>query len=388
MNNQNEQQRPEREISYTPIGERETLKLTLAIVKSQLVTPTKSGKYPEDRDIITYMMLCRARGLNPFLGDVVITGYDTQAGPKFEIITAKSAVDKRADANPEFNGLESGVIVTANGKIEKREGVIVLDDETLIGAWSRVFRRDREHPYYHEVTRKAYDKKQARWNIDPEGMLVKCAEAGALRKAFPNSFGGLFLAEEISVVSENSSTTIEQPASDRPAGLPAPRRQREALPQESVTATPAAQGPVESSEPAGAPAEKRAPSQRKQTTPPPAERAEAAQAPAAAKPQEPAQSELLKDGTNPPNPPVSQPLKRQPAPAKSAPAQNPQRPCDAYLRQLMSESEIKETECLEALAIFGLGTFAKLEDVPETEVRKCAQDFETLADIVRNQVRA
>lgn len=40
-------------------------------------------------------------------------------------------------------------------------------------------------------------KPNAMWSKRPRGQLSKCAEAGALRKAFPDEFGGIMTADEV-----------------------------------------------------------------------------------------------------------------------------------------------------------------------------------------------
>lgn len=48
------------------------------------------------------------------------------------------------------------------------------------------------------------------WSKRPRGQLAKCAEAGALRKAFPDELGGVMTAEEIN---EDQPVHTEQPKS-------------------------------------------------------------------------------------------------------------------------------------------------------------------------------
>lgn len=212
-------------ISYVPIGEKESIKLSATLAEKFIINPTKSGAMPDSKTVMGFLMLCKARGLNPYLGDATITGYDTKNGPEFSIITSKAALDKRADLNPDFDGMESGVIVRNENGVERREGSIVIDGEKLIGAWASVYRKDRTRPTKHDVNLTAYDQQRARWNSDKPGMIVKCAEAGALRKAFPNSFDGLISREEMKAVveiAEESPTTHEISSSQAstPKGIP------------------------------------------------------------------------------------------------------------------------------------------------------------------------
>ena len=47
------------------------------------------------------------------------------------------------------------------------------------------------------VELKKFNKGFGLWNTMPEGMIVKCAEADALRASFPTMLGGLMLREEV-----------------------------------------------------------------------------------------------------------------------------------------------------------------------------------------------
>lgn len=188
--------RADRAITFTPLGDNEQITLTIGTVRQFLAAKTKSGKTPTDEDIVKFMMLCQARQLNPWVGDAYLLGYDGRDGPEFSLITAKQALDKRAEINSDYNGIESGIIVEVGGAPTQREGALYFGKEKLIGAWAKAYRKNRDKPFYHDVKFDVYDTGRSRWKKDPGGMIVKVAEAGALRKAFPTQIGGLYLAEE------------------------------------------------------------------------------------------------------------------------------------------------------------------------------------------------
>lgn len=185
-------------IEIVPFGTDERIRLSVAIVQKMIAVPTRTGKIPDPTQCIKFMMLCRARHLNPFEGDAFMLGYDTQSGPQFSLITAHQVFLKRAEASKGFNGIESGVIVRLKegGGIIEREGDLVYDDENLLGGWAKVYRKDREKPFYRRLKLSTFNTGRSRWEKDPAGMIVKCAEADALRSAFPTHLGGLYLQEE------------------------------------------------------------------------------------------------------------------------------------------------------------------------------------------------
>lgn len=193
----------EKKIAYMPLGSKVEIELTFGMVRKFLCKPTKNGVWPGEADIVKFMMLCKSRELDPWSGDAWLTGYDGKDGPEFSLITAQQAFLKRAEVSPEFNGIESGVIIkNAEGTIEFREGDITYDKEILLGAWSKVYRKDREKVFYDALKFSTYDKGYSRWKADPAGMIVKCAESSTLRKAFPTQLGGLYTAAEMQYISQ------------------------------------------------------------------------------------------------------------------------------------------------------------------------------------------
>lgn len=59
------------------------------------------------------------------------------------------------------------------------------------------------------------DPSKARWKQDPRGMLAKCAEAGAIRKAFPDEFAGVYGSEEMDAAHTLDLTASEYAETSR-----------------------------------------------------------------------------------------------------------------------------------------------------------------------------
>jgi len=165
----------ERKISYIPFGEKEAIDLTIGTVKNFIAARTRSGKTPSNQDIVKFMMLCKSRELNPWVGDAYLVGYDSSDGPTFTLITGVQALFKRAENNGNYNGMESGVIIiNADKKLEQRAGDLVLDSEELVGGWAKCYRKDQEHPTFDSLKFSTYSTGRSRWKADPAGMIVKC----------------------------------------------------------------------------------------------------------------------------------------------------------------------------------------------------------------------
>lgn len=151
-------------------------------------------------EVAKFIMLCKARKLNPFTGDVYMTSYNTQNGVQTSIITGKETFTKRAQRNKRFRGLEAGVSVqTKDNRFIRRDGSMVLPGETLVGGWARVYVDGWEKPSFEEVGRGEYDTGKSLWKSKPATMIRKVAVVHALREAFPDEFQGLYDASEMGV---------------------------------------------------------------------------------------------------------------------------------------------------------------------------------------------
>lgn len=207
----------DRSVQYTPLAERDPIVLTIASVMNNVAIHTKKGYKPTVADVVKFMMLCKSRALNPFVGDAYLIGYDSERdGPTFQLITAIQALRKRAELNPQYEGCERGVIVTRGDDMIERVGTMTLKGETLVGGWAKAYRQGYRVPFYETVKLSTYSTGRSRWAKDPEGMIVKCAEAASLRRGFPSDVGGLYVAEEFDSAER---TTVKSNISERLADL-------------------------------------------------------------------------------------------------------------------------------------------------------------------------
>lgn len=198
----------DKEVAYKPFLSEQTMTLTPRLVLRFLATPTKSGKLPTVEQAAKFCRLCQARQLNPWEGDAFLVGYDGKDGPVFSLITAHQAFLKRAEVHPEYDGMESGVIVRRGDQTIDLNGDYFEEDDRLVGGWAKVFFKSRSHPMTDRLRLATFSTGRSRWEKDPSGMIVKCAESSALRKAFPNSLGGMYLDGEMGAE--------EQPRSSEP----------------------------------------------------------------------------------------------------------------------------------------------------------------------------
>lgn len=225
-------------VSYKPFMASEEIKLSANMVLKYFAVRTKEGMLPTVVQAEKFVMLCKTRGLNPWEGDAYLVGYDTKDGPQFNLITAHQAFLKRAEASPQYDGMESGVIVRhkPSGEVRELQGDFFGEDEILLGGWAKVFRKDQKHPTLRRLKLATFRKPFGVWTSNPEGMIVKCAEGDALRSAFPLSLAGMYMGHE--------HTDTEREPEDKPSppvgrvAAPRPERTPAATPETPPEPTP------------------------------------------------------------------------------------------------------------------------------------------------------
>lgn len=188
-------------VRFVPYGAADEIKLSIKIVQNMIAEPTRSGATCTERDALRFIAMCQARKLNPFEGDAFLIGYDGKDGPKFSLITAHQAFLKRAELHPEFDGMESGIVVVEgeDGKPTDISGDFHTALQDVVGGWARVHLKTRKVPIYRRLRLARFDTGRAEWAKDPGGMICKCAEADALRSAFPTMLGGLYMNDEVTL---------------------------------------------------------------------------------------------------------------------------------------------------------------------------------------------
>lgn len=194
------------------------VKLTPKIVQDYL---TNGGGSISLAEFKFFTEICKVRHLNPFLKEAYLVKYGSQPAA---IVVGKDAILKRADKNPNYDGIEQGIIVQkADGTIENRDGTFRTTDEKIVGGWAKVYRKDRTKPKYVTVQfdevaqHKGDGSLNTNWANKPGTMVEKVALVRALREAFVEDFGGMIDEDEAWVtptserVSKEPVTVQEEP---------------------------------------------------------------------------------------------------------------------------------------------------------------------------------
>lgn len=227
----------------------------------QLAAITSLGiKHASKEDLLVFFHYCQKTGLDPFSKEIYLIERRAKEGNQWvyrQVITigidgyrgnAQKAADKRGIL------IEYEDTIWYDDKGGKREVWIDRANEpaaakvTVIKIYpdGRRTRFPATAVFESFADFKKNDKGErtglkAQWAVMPEHMIAKCAEAQALRKAFPRELGGTYIEEELQGEEEL-----------RPPVLPARQRDPEADDDSTVQGTVVTDGPDSS---AGAPAD-------------------------------------------------------------------------------------------------------------------------------------
>lgn len=164
-------------------------------------------------DLAVFLNFAQRTGLDPFARQIYMIGRNQKSGngwtTKWTIqasidglrIVAERSGDYAGQVGPEFCGSDGNwtdVWVKAEPPVAARVGVLRHKFTTPLYAVA----------YFDEYVQTDRDgNPTSMWKSKPLLMLAKCAEALALRKAFPNDLAGLYTADEMGA-SENHTPRI------------------------------------------------------------------------------------------------------------------------------------------------------------------------------------
>lgn len=151
------------------------------------------AQYATDAELRMFIEMCKSTGLNPFKKEIwFIKTQDKQGRWHVHMMTGINGYHRIANDQAEYDGLEAG-FVGADGSYLP----LTYPKNDFIGAWAKVYRKDRRVATEGVAMREEYDKGFGNWKTMPRVMLQKCAESVALRKAFPQQLNGLLTQEEM-----------------------------------------------------------------------------------------------------------------------------------------------------------------------------------------------
>ena len=137
------------------------------------------AKDATDSEFAMFIGHCRGTKLNPFKREIWFI--KTKQG--VQIMTGLKGFYAIANSHPLFDGVDP---------LEYAE-----DKGRVISVTAKAWRKDRSRPATVTLYASEFAKQYGNWASMPRYMLGKCAEAHALRRAFPEELNDLYIPEEM-----------------------------------------------------------------------------------------------------------------------------------------------------------------------------------------------
>jgi len=172
-----------------------------------------------DTELSMFIQNCKRYGLDPFTGQIhAVKRWDSNAGR--EVMSVQVGIDGFrliADRTGKWTGTKGPYWCDKDGEWTD----VWLKDTSPAAAKVGVLRSDFSEPRWgiarwdaYVATKKGGDP-TFMWRKMPAHMLAKCAEALALRSAFPNDLSGLYTDAEMDQAGDQDKRTYDGPSPDQ-----------------------------------------------------------------------------------------------------------------------------------------------------------------------------
>ncbi|MCP3103823.1 phage recombination protein Bet [Myxococcus sp. K15C18031901] len=179
--------------------------------RMELIRRTICPRGISEDEFALFIEQCKRSGLDPLLKEAFCVARRQNVGNrerpnwvnKYEFQPSEAGMLARAERFPDFKGIQASAVFAEDDiVVDQGRGEVVhrfnpaKRKGALVGAWSRVV-RDGKLPVVVWLDFSGYVQQTPLWAKIPTTMIEKCARVAALRKAYPEAFGGLYVREEM-----------------------------------------------------------------------------------------------------------------------------------------------------------------------------------------------
>lgn len=163
------------------------------------------AKGASDDELRLFLAVAGRAGLDPFTKQVHFIKYGNNPGT---VVTGIDGYRLIAQRSEEYEGQQAAEWCGTDGQWQ----TVWLSDTPPAAARVGVWRKNFKEPAYGVARWTAYKGAGPMWQKMGAEMLAKCAEALALRKAFPQELSGLYTREEMAqaTVREVEAEVVEE----------------------------------------------------------------------------------------------------------------------------------------------------------------------------------
>lgn len=176
------------EVTASTIASTGLREITFTREQIDLIKRTIAKDHTDD-ELALFLNFCKAKRLDPFAREI----YSIKRKDKATIQMGIDGLRARGEDTGKYAGQETFWCGPTGEWVD-----VWISKDPPMAAKVAVYRKDTNRPFTGIAKWSEYKPAEDfMWQKMPANQLAKCAEALALRKAFPRTLGGIYVAEEM-----------------------------------------------------------------------------------------------------------------------------------------------------------------------------------------------